>query len=211
MNGKNFNKWLNEMLIPNLPPSSVVVVDNAPYHNLQEDKCPTQSTRKAEIQDWLQRHNIAFNQKMLKAELLDMCKRNKPEPVYILDSTLERHGHTCIRLPQYHAELNAIELIWALVKGKVSSENVTFKMTDVLKLTQNAIDNITTEEWKSCCRHVEQVEARFWRSDIALEEAIERIIIHVSDDEETDTASEVGEICSEEESTDTASETDTIM
>jgi hypothetical protein len=51
----------------------------------------------------------------------------------------------------------------------------------------------------------------FWRSDIALEEAIERIIIHVSDDVETDTVSEVGEIWSDEVSTDTASETDTTM
>jgi hypothetical protein len=64
------------------------------------------------------------------------------------------------------------------------------------------------------------MEQRFWRSDIALEEAIDRIIIHVSDEEETDTVSEVAEmihtyiytyICCDEDSTDMASETDKTM
>ena len=39
MNRDNFLKWLKEKLIPNLPERSVLVVDNAPYHNLQVDKC----------------------------------------------------------------------------------------------------------------------------------------------------------------------------
>jgi hypothetical protein len=33
MNVTNYQKWLTEKLIPNLPPKSVLVVDNAPYHN----------------------------------------------------------------------------------------------------------------------------------------------------------------------------------
>ena len=60
MNGSNFFKWVKEKLNPNLPPKSVLVVDNAPYHNLQEDKCPTQASRKAEIQAWMTRHQINF-------------------------------------------------------------------------------------------------------------------------------------------------------
>ena len=113
MNGSNFQKWLTEKLIPNLPPRSVVVIDNASYHNIQLDKCPTQSARKAEIQAWLDRNNIRYDQRMLKAELVEICKREKPEPTYVLDSTLQQHGHDCLRLPKYHAELNAIELIWS--------------------------------------------------------------------------------------------------
>jgi predicted O-methyltransferase YrrM len=35
MNHTNYKKWLQERLIPNLKPSSVVVVDNASYHNVQ--------------------------------------------------------------------------------------------------------------------------------------------------------------------------------
>ena len=53
MNGDNFFKWVKEKLIPHLPPKSVLIIDNAPYHNLQVDKCPTQASRKADIQAWL--------------------------------------------------------------------------------------------------------------------------------------------------------------
>jgi hypothetical protein len=67
-------------------------------------------------------------------------------------------------------------------------------MIYVLKLTQIAVNSISIEEWNSCHRHVEEMEQRFLRSDIALEDAIDRIIIHVSDDEETDTVSEVGKM-----------------
>ena len=49
MNGDNFFKWVKEKLIQHLPPKSVLIIDNAPYHNLQVDKCPTQASRKAYI------------------------------------------------------------------------------------------------------------------------------------------------------------------
>ena len=50
MNGQNFKKWLEEKLLPNLHSPSSIVVDNASYHSVQTDKCPTSSTKKAEIQ-----------------------------------------------------------------------------------------------------------------------------------------------------------------
>jgi transposase len=34
MNHENYFKWLRNQLIPNLPSNSVVVLDNASYHNI---------------------------------------------------------------------------------------------------------------------------------------------------------------------------------
>ena len=76
-------------LSPNLKSKSVVVLDNASYHNVQEDKCPTTATRKADIKGWLQRNNVPFTSEMLKPELLELCKENKSAPVYIVDETLK--------------------------------------------------------------------------------------------------------------------------
>jgi hypothetical protein len=91
MNGKIFTKWLNEKLIPNLPLHSVVVIDNAPYHTIYDNKCPTKSSTKSVITSWLQRHNIQFRQNMHKAELFDLCQKHKPaEPIYGTDLIL-RH------------------------------------------------------------------------------------------------------------------------
>jgi hypothetical protein len=49
MNWENFQTWLKSQLIPNLPPNSILVVDNTPYHNTREIKELTSTTRKAEM------------------------------------------------------------------------------------------------------------------------------------------------------------------
>ena len=56
MNDANYMylKWLKEILIPHLPPKSVLIINYEPYHNVQVYKCPTQASRKAEIYHVLQ-------------------------------------------------------------------------------------------------------------------------------------------------------------
>jgi len=52
MNHANYKKWLQEKLIPNLESKSVIVVDNASYHNVQLNQHPTSNARKGEILSW---------------------------------------------------------------------------------------------------------------------------------------------------------------
>jgi hypothetical protein len=40
MNSTNFKKWISEVVIPNLPPATMTVMDNAPEQLQQEDKPP---------------------------------------------------------------------------------------------------------------------------------------------------------------------------
>ena len=96
-----------------------------------------------------------------------------------------------LRLPAYHADLKSIELIWATMKGYIARRNVSFKMTDVIQLTHVAIAAVTEDDWASSCRHVEEVERKYWDADIAVEAEMEKIVIQVtSSDEDTDTATE---------------------
>ena len=82
INGDNFFKWVKGKLIPHLPPKSVLIIDNAPYHNLQVEKCPTQASRKADVQAWLTRQQIPFGATQLKAELLQIYKQQiRPVPL----------------------------------------------------------------------------------------------------------------------------------
>ena len=67
---------------------------------------------------------------------------------------------------------------------------MSFKMKDVLKLAQDAIEGTPASVWENCCRHVETVEERFWKTDPAVEKAVERFMIEVSDEEGHFTASE---------------------
>jgi hypothetical protein len=85
MNGQNFQKWFCEKLLENISVKSVIVMDNASYHSCKSEKCPNSSTRKADIHAWLTKHNIPFDKKLLRPELLALAKANKPEPQYIID------------------------------------------------------------------------------------------------------------------------------
>ena len=108
-----------------------------------------------------------------------------------------------VSLLSYHADLNSIELIWATMKGYIARRNVSFKMTDVIQLTHDAIAAVTEDEWLSSCRHVEEVEREYWDADIAVEAEMEKIVIQVtSSDENTDTATE----CSDYSDTESADE-----
>jgi len=72
-------KWLQEKLIPNLESKSVIVVDNASYHNVQLNRYPTSNARKGEMLFWFDLHGTRYSSDMTKAELYDLIKMHKPQ------------------------------------------------------------------------------------------------------------------------------------
>ena len=73
--------------------------------------------------------------------------------------------------PQFdRADLGNDEIIHRQTKCK-------FKMTDVIKLTHDAIAAVTEDDWVSSCRHVEEVERKYWDADIAVEAEMGKIVI----------------------------------
>ena len=120
MNGKVFLEWVENQLIPALPPKSLLVLDNAPYHNIrtEESIAPTSSSRKQDMKDWLQSRGIEYDEKALKPQLYDMIEENKPPPVYKADEMIRNAGHDTLRLPPYHCNLNPIEFVWGGPQGR---------------------------------------------------------------------------------------------
>ncbi|CAC5370131.1 unnamed protein product [Mytilus coruscus] len=82
MNKEHFTEWFKDTLLPMLPPQSVIVMDNAPYHShlVPESRVPNTGSRKPEILAWLDRNNIDYPENAIKAELLEFVKQNKPRP-----------------------------------------------------------------------------------------------------------------------------------
>lgn len=60
----------------NIPPNSVIVIDNAPYHNIQLNSNPNSNSLKGV---WLRERNITFTDTILNPELYELIKLYKPQ------------------------------------------------------------------------------------------------------------------------------------
>jgi hypothetical protein len=63
MNSFIFLEWFENQLMPALKNPSLVVLDNASYHNVKTEDtvCPNFSQKKAVLQNYLTQHNIPFS------------------------------------------------------------------------------------------------------------------------------------------------------
>lgn len=76
-NSEHFLEWLKEQLLPTLEEPSVIILDNASYHDKKYNKPQTTGNRKTEIQDWLRENNIHYEDTDIKAQLLDLVKKHR--------------------------------------------------------------------------------------------------------------------------------------
>ncbi len=84
---------------------------------LQKTLFQFQQLEKKSRSDWLEKNNIPWTADMLRPELYELCKRFAPVPEYKLDQIAEAAGHSILRTPQYHPELQPIEACWGIVKN----------------------------------------------------------------------------------------------
>lgn len=187
MNFENYKKWLTEKLLINLPPNSVIVVDNAPYHNKQEEKHPTSASRKLVMQEWLRDRNISFDDTMLRPDLYALIKLHKPRFVkYAIDSYVRSLGHEILRLPPYHPDLNPIELVWAALKQYVGTKNVSFKLSGVVDICDEFFNTYSANQWQKVCDKVIKIEDDYVSKEALFDHAFEEIIINLNDDDDDD-------------------------
>lgn len=194
MNQEDFSKWLQEKLIPNLPPKSVVVIDNASYRNVKTVKCPNLGWKKTDMINWLKERSIKFPINATKPELYDLIKYYEPSnTTKKIDELLTLHGHDVLKLPPYHPELNPMKKVWVLVKKWIGANNVIFDLFNVQKLTEKKLEQISGAEWQGVCESVKQTECEYIEKEHITDEYIDSVIINVSDSESEGFQSNVDE------------------
>jgi transposase len=172
MHFENFHKWMLTQLLPNLPAHALIIFDNAPYHNtLTEETFPQSSTKKAELQQWLQAHHIAFDDWLLKPALYDLCRQHAPPPEYAIDRLVTQFGCDILRTPQYHPALQPIEHAWGIAKSHIAeTQTGEYTLKSLRGRLQPACDKVTPEVCKNLFAHVRQEEERYWQVDEKLDE-----------------------------------------
>ncbi len=98
-------------------------MDNAAYHNvLAEEAFPKRGHSVKRLCEWLSDNKIPWTKDMLKSE-----------PEFLIDNIACKHGHSILRTPPYHPELQPIETCWAIVKNHVAKYNdCTMKKVKIL-------------------------------------------------------------------------------
>ena len=89
-----------------------------------------------------------------------------------------------LRLPPYHCELNAIELIWADEKNFVARENKVMTIEHVETLFRKRREEISAETCKNCIKHARFVEEEYWKTDRIMDKKVEKFVISVGGSED---------------------------
>jgi transposase len=166
MNWDLFKKWFTEMLLANIPKNSLIIMDNASYHNtLAKHSPPTPLCSKKKILDWLDQNKIYCRDDCLKPELVEILKKLAPEPIYAIDEIARSHGHEVIRTPPYHPELQPIETCWGVVKNHVA-RNCDFTMNNLIEQLDAGFDKVTAKTCAKIIAKVRKIEDEFWTEDL---------------------------------------------
>lgn len=170
MNWENFSKWFSIQLLPNIPLESIVILDNARYHNVFDDNViPNKSSKKEQLRHWLTRNGYPWREDMLKSELFELCARLAPTPEYKLDRLAAEHGISILRTPPYHPELQPIETCWAVVKNYMA-DNCDFTMAGLRNRLPEAFAKVTSDTCKGIVSKVFNQEEKYWSEDEKLDE-----------------------------------------
>ena len=165
MNWEVFKDWFENKLLKNIPANSLIIMDNAAYHNvLTEETFPKPSHSMRRLQEWLEHNDIPWREDMLKAELHELCCKLAPKPEFSIDRTATEKGHSILRTPPYHPELQPIETCWAVVKAHVAAHN-DFTMAKVNQLLEEGFNKVAARTVKGILKKVRQKENDFWKED----------------------------------------------
>lgn len=165
MNWTVFVDWFENKLLKNIPNNSLIILDNASYHNvLTEEAFPKKSHSMQRFQEWLTHNNIPWRSDMLKEELYELCYKFAPKPEFSLDHIASKKGLSILRTPPYHPELQPIETCWAVVKSHVAAHN-DFTMKKVRNLLEEGFQKVTPYTIAGIIKKVRKQEDDFWNED----------------------------------------------
>lgn len=170
MSWENFSQWFSVQLLPHSPANSLIILDNAKYHNVYvEEAFPTGKTRKEQLIDWLEKNNLPWTSDMLKPERYALCRRFAPPPDYRLDRIAGAAGHKILRTPPYHPELQPIETCWGIVKNELA-DTCDFTMAHLRSPFPKAFAKVTARPCQDLIAKVAKQEEKFWAEDNKLDE-----------------------------------------
>ena len=187
MDAENYEKYF-ENICKLLKPNSLIIINNASYHCRNPDDYPKSKWKKAQFEQWLKENKVNFPSDALRSELWVLCKNEKThrneKNANVVEKIVKTYGMEVLRLPPYHCELNAIELIWADEKNFVARENKEMTIERVETLFRKRREEISADTCKNCIKHAHFVEEEYWKTDRIMDKKLEKFLISVGGSED---------------------------
>ncbi|KAI8420906.1 hypothetical protein MSG28_008078 [Choristoneura fumiferana] len=172
-NAEDLIKWISDIVLSTLLPSSVIIMDKSPLHGKTEAEHITRYHSKEDMVKWLQDNNIPCNSNMRKAQLYDLIARCPIKPTkYNLDLLFKSHGHEVIRLPDNYHDLSLAELMWDHVNMNSSLHTNDGNLLNLKSRVLTTIENISHEKWSQFEDTIESTEKRLLDIDEATDEIL---------------------------------------
>ncbi len=126
------------------------------------------------LQKWLSDHHIAFEDELLRTQLIDLINKYRPARIFKLDHMLQneltykaRHIEI-LRTPQYHPELQPIEKCWGVMK-QYMAQHCDFTLNGLRKNLAVAWTKVTSETMDGIMEKVTHWENYHFEQDSLLD------------------------------------------
>lgn len=206
---KQFERWLRSQLIPSLPKNAVVVVGKAPCFNKLEEAVPTSTSKRCEMETWLSEKGIPFNPDTLKLQLYKtICAYKDCYKKFKIDKVLAEKNHPVVRFPDYHPELNPLEMAWHEIKNYVTQNNRA-KNVESVKAAVNHTVTQMREEFMTICKEIKTIEKEYNQNDLVIDQLTDEVTVHVSDNESDFDSDDSGSDAAQDE--DSSSEEESVF
>lgn len=189
MDEENFTKWFTTQLLPNISDNAIIIMDNAPYHNMfLEDNVPPLTSKKVALQKWLMDNDITFDEASLRIQLIDLINQHRPARLFKLDHMLQNdplykdRNIEILRTPQYHPELQPIEKCWGVIKQYIA-QHCDFTLEGLRKNLETAWTKVTSDTMVGIMDKVAYWEDRHFEQDSLLDAIDDEYGINFVEDE----------------------------
>ncbi|XP_034233373.1 uncharacterized protein LOC117640682 [Thrips palmi] len=189
VNAKIMKKYYVECLLPNLPETPCVIIqDNASYHRAQD--VSFSKMLKQDLINYLNSKGIYPSGDPIVPVLKKMAESARGEMRPPLFQLLAGTKHHILQLPPYHPHYNPIELIWGIIKryydSHVGRDN-NYSEEMCLLILNEALALITPEVWAKTVSKVENNVFQDYFSHVPQDsQTIKPFIIHVGNDDSDD-------------------------
>lgn len=184
MNWDVFRHWCENTVFPAIVATgkkSVIVLDRAKYHTKLDDidRKPVTSWNKQRLGDAIVRWGgqpedwpLTWRRKKSKAQLLEQARLMYRTPIYTIQKIADKFSEgdfelKVLFLPVAHPELNPIEMVWGIIKRKVSQRNLTFKLAVVEEETRLQVAKLTPTTFQNFVAHAIKEEEKYRQLNVA--------------------------------------------